>query len=174
LFSRVSGCVAPGQGWNPETGFRNPRTIGKGGSAWKNKRTKDFHQETHSSNSTDVFKPMKQETKAMKYFFLVLASVSLLMMTGCYGGYLAPVMPPQGWIYADIKAPIDTDANATVVSSKAGESESMSILGLVALGDASVRTAAANANISKIDHVDYSYFNVLFVYQRFTTRVYGE
>ncbi len=107
----------------------------------------------------------------MKYFFLVLASVSLLLMSGCY---VAPVMPPQGWIYADIQAPIDTDANATPVSPKSGEAQSMSILGLVALGDASVHTAAANANISKIDHVDYSYYNVLFVYQRFTTRVYGE
>ena len=108
----------------------------------------------------------------MRYVLLTLACVSVLLVSGC--AYVAPVVPPLGWIYSDISAPIDTDANQTTVAPKVGESESMSILGLVALGDASIRTASANANISKIDHVDYSYFNVLFVYQKFTTRVYGE
>jgi len=110
----------------------------------------------------------------MRSFLALLVCVSALLLSGCAAYYVAPVQPPAGWIYADIKAPIDTDANQTNVSSKNGLSSSMSILGLIALGDASVRSASANGNIQTIDHVDYEFFNILGVYSTFTTRVYGE
>lgn len=110
----------------------------------------------------------------MRTVFLLLASLSLLAVSGCANYYVAPVMPPGGWIYSDIKAPMDTDVQKTPVSPKSGEASSMSILGAVATGDASVRTAAANGDIKTIDHVDYTFFNVLGVYSKFTTKVYGE
>ena len=93
------------------------------------------------------------------------------MLTGCYS---APVIPPMGMAYANIQAPLDVDYDNTSVPSKSGVAESMSILGLVAMGDASAATAAANGNIDTITHADYEFFNVLGVYQRFRTVVYGE
>ncbi len=96
---------------------------------------------------------------------------SLMMMSGCY---TAPVMPPGGLIYSNVQAPIDTNAESTVIGPKTGESSSASILWLFAWGDASVATAADNAGISTIEHVDYEFFHILGIYQKFTTRVNGE
>jgi len=50
----------------------------------------------------------------------------------------------------------------------------MCILGLVATGDASTEAAAREGGISTIHSADYSYFNVLGVYQRYETIVHGE
>lgn len=110
----------------------------------------------------------------MRYVCLLLVSLSLLTVAGCANYYAAPVMPPGGWIYADIKAPIDTDAQKTPVTSATGDASSMSILGLIAMGDASVHAAAQAGNVKTIDHVDYTFFNILGIYSKFTTRVYGE
>jgi hypothetical protein len=101
----------------------------------------------------------------------LLALGGTMLLQGCYS---APVVPPIGIVYTDIHAPLDTDANATPVTSKSGEAESMSILGLVATGDASVHAAAAAGGLQKVEHVDYYYFNVLGVIQRFRTVAYGE
>ncbi len=105
---------------------------------------------------------------------LALLCVLALACAGLTGCMSAPVMPPMGGIFTDIQAPLDIDYDNTVVTGKVGKAESMSILGMVALGDASARTAARNGQISRIQHADYSYFNVLGVIQRYNTIVYGE
>ena len=48
------------------------------------------------------------------------------------------------------------------------------ILGLVAWGDASAEAAAKDGGITIIEHVDYEYMNILFIYQRFTTIAHGK
>ncbi|MCC5876147.1 MAG: TRL-like family protein [Candidatus Sumerlaeia bacterium] len=93
------------------------------------------------------------------------------MTSGCL---VAPVMPPPGMLYTDYKAPLDFDMNATKNATRRGESETMSILGLVALGDGSVKTAAQNGGITTIHSADYEYFNIIGVYQRYRTVVYGD
>jgi hypothetical protein len=95
----------------------------------------------------------------------------LALLQGCL---TAPVIPPLGKAYSDVKAPLSINYNPTNVGRKFGKSESISILGLVATGDASTQAAAANGGISKIDFADYAYYNVLGVYQRYVTIVYGE
>jgi hypothetical protein len=103
---------------------------------------------------------------------LLVVCGALLLLQGCI---TAPVVPPLGWIYTDIKAPLDIDYNPTNVAQKSGKSESTSILGLIATGDASTQAAAANGGVTKIDYADYAYFNVVFgVFQRYDTIVYGE
>ena len=42
------------------------------------------------------------------------------------------------------------------------------------MGDASVQTAARNAGITKISHVDYKKTSVIGVYAKVITVVYGE
>ncbi len=110
----------------------------------------------------------------MKTRFLAAGVFGLcaLTMTGCL---VAPVQPPVGAIYSNYSAPLDYTAHDKPIANlKKGTSESTSILGLVATGDASVSTAAKNGGIAKIHHVDYSYQNIIGVYQKFTVEVWGE
>jgi len=99
-------------------------------------------------------------------------STMALLMAGCA---MAPVVPPTGAAFSNVKAPISTEYNEqTPVPSKEGETSSACILGLVAWGDASVSSAAQNGNLSQVNYVDYTYLNVLGVYQRFTVTAHGE
>jgi hypothetical protein len=102
---------------------------------------------------------------------LALAGSAATIFTGCYS---APVMPPPGFIYSQYSAPLDVDYQETSAPKKTGTAQSMSILGLIAMGDCSAQTAAQAGGISKIDGADYTFFNVLGIYQRFDTVVYGE
>ena len=102
---------------------------------------------------------------------IVLLAGCLLSLNACL---VAPVVPPIGMVFSDLKAPLDIDYDKTAVSGKQGVSESTSILGLVALGDASASAAAEQGHIKIINHADYEYYNVLGVYQRYRTVVYGE
>jgi len=99
----------------------------------------------------------------------VLAGMAL-GLTGCYG---APVMPPIGIFYSDIQAPLDVDYDQTALTNKTGEATSMSILGLVALGDCSAEAAARDGGIKTITHADYKFHNLLGIIQTFTTVVQG-
>ncbi|MFA7256906.1 MAG: TRL-like family protein [Kiritimatiellales bacterium] len=101
----------------------------------------------------------------------VLATM-VFSLTGCL---VAPFVPPSGMAYSQFDAPLDVDFQNTDLSGmKKGTSETMSILGLVATGDASAQAAAKNGGITKIVHADYEYFNVLGVVQRTTVIVYGK
>ena len=86
---------------------------------------------------------------------VVVVGLLCVSLAGC--GFTAPVVPPTGFVYTNIKAPIDIDAASTPMPMKSGSSGSMSILGLVALGDASIRSAANEGGISTVEHVDYEF-----------------
>ncbi|CAN5449336.1 hypothetical protein BH09SUM1_BH09SUM1_06120 [soil metagenome] len=105
-----------------------------------------------------------------------LASVLVVLgaAAGLSGCLQAPVMPPIGLIYTGYTAPLDYDQEESMVGSKDGMSETASVLGLVAWGDGSIKTAAQNGGINKIHGADYEYFNVLGIYQRYRTVVHGE
>ncbi|MBN1902319.1 TRL-like family protein [Candidatus Sumerlaeota bacterium] len=100
---------------------------------------------------------------------LVILSLAL---TGCMT-YSAPVIPPSGLIFQNSKAPMDINIEKTEIGMKTGTSNSISILGLIAFGDCSIKAASQNGGVNAIDHADYEYFNILGIYQRFTTIVYG-
>ena len=88
---------------------------------------------------------------------------------------LAIMVILNGCLYADIKTPLDIDANETPIGSKVGTSTIESVLWLVAWGDASTDAAAKNGNISVVYHMDREIFSVLFgLYSKSTTIVYGE
>ena len=80
-------------------------------------------------------------------------------------------MPPLGLVYTDIQAPLAPKGD---VGSKRGTSQVVSILGLIAWGDGSLKAAAANGNISNVKLVDYEFTNVIGIYQRYTTVAYGD
>ncbi|MBU0634713.1 MAG: TRL-like family protein [Candidatus Omnitrophica bacterium] len=58
--------------------------------------------------------------------------------------------------------------------SKVGTAKATSILGMVATGDCSIKTAAANGGIKTIKYVDYDAKNILGIYGKYTTTVYGD
>lgn len=102
----------------------------------------------------------------------VALACGLLGMAGSTLGCIAaPVVPPIGLVYTELDAPL---APRGEVGSRRGTSTVTSILFLVSTGDGSVRAAAQNGGIREVKLVDYEYTNVLGVYQRYTTVVYGD
>jgi len=111
---------------------------------------------------------MKQAIKRFGLSML-LGAFAIVGMTGCA---TAPVMPPRGVLYTDHKAPMFPGEEPGV---KSGEASAMSILGLIAVGDASIAAAADDGNLVEINHVDYKNQIIFFgVYQKFTTIAEGE
>jgi hypothetical protein len=98
---------------------------------------------------------------------LVIAFVACAL----FGCVAAPVVPPLGIVYTDVRAPL---VPAGVVGSKRGTASVIAILGLFSWGDGGIRRAAANGNIQEVKLVDYEFKNVLGVYQRYTTVAYGD
>ncbi len=99
---------------------------------------------------------------------LVLSLVAVMLMSGC----AQTLTPATGFVYSKVKGPFA--ATGAPKGSKMGTSECESFVGLVAVGDASIETAAKNAGITKISHVDYDTFSILMVYAKLTVKVYGE
>ena len=103
----------------------------------------------------------------------VLGCFVVLCVTGC--SIVAPVVPPQGLLYSQTKAPISTDFANTPVGSKQGQASASCVLGLIATGDCSIQTAAQEGGIKTITHADYEFMSVLgSVYSKTTVIVYGE
>jgi hypothetical protein len=104
----------------------------------------------------------------MKKIGLSLMAMFLaVMLYGCATPY------PLGMIYTEVKAPVAA-GDGMVAYSKVGTSKATSILGMVALGDCSIKAAALNAGIKNIKYVDYDAKNILGFYHEYTTTVYGD
>ncbi|MBA3708723.1 MAG: hypothetical protein H0W83_07895 [Planctomycetes bacterium] len=99
---------------------------------------------------------------------LVAIGAAIALSTGC----AAARSPVTGFWYTQVKA---NDAVTTnTATSKVGRSTATSYVGLVALGDCSISTAAAAGGITKVAHVDYETMSILGLYATTTTVVYGE
>lgn len=100
----------------------------------------------------------------------------------------APVIPPTGWIYTEVHAPLTPgpasfgDRKGTATTYRIGPPPILSwVTGLpipninnwFAWGDGSTRTAAESGRITHISHVDYRYQTFLTVFQSLTVEVYG-
>lgn len=105
---------------------------------------------------------------------MLVKSITAMVLVVCFfvTGCAYAVSPVLGGWYTDVKAPMGATSNEG--SSKMGEGTATSILGIIATGDASIATAAKNAGIKKIHHVDYQTMSILGIYAKFTVKVYGE
>ncbi len=107
----------------------------------------------------------------MKRLGLFIVSLFFVgMLAGCAAS------PYQGMIYSDVilnsyhlQPPMDAQS-----AQKSGTSSCSCILGLIAVGDASVGAAMQQGGIKKCHHVDYSHMNFLGFFAQHTTTVYGE
>lgn len=96
----------------------------------------------------------------------------MLAMLGLLSGCMIVASPVAGGLFTDVKAPLTADAGAA--SGKVGTATAKSILGLVALGDASIDAAMKAGGIRRVNHVDYHSKSILGIYGEFTVTVYGE
>ena len=104
----------------------------------------------------------------MNRFGLVAIVLSFaVLLVGCATPF------PMGSFYTEIKAPVAA-GDGPLSYSKVGTASSTSILTIVATGDSSIKTAAANGGIKTIKYVDYDAINYLGIYGKYTTTVYGD
>ena len=99
---------------------------------------------------------------------LILALACVVVLGGCAAVAQGPVTAP---VTIDMKGPVS--AGPATTSPKVGRAQAWGIL-VFATGDASIATAAANGGIKRIHHVDNETMNILGIYARYTTVVYGE
>ncbi|HUJ10175.1 MAG TPA: TRL-like family protein [Verrucomicrobiae bacterium] len=80
-----------------------------------------------------------------------------------------------GGLYSQVDGAVIAGApvGQTTSTAKVGTAESTSIIGF-ATGDSSIQAAMQAGGITKIHHVDYKVMNVLGIYVKYTTVVYGE
>lgn len=103
----------------------------------------------------------------MKRFWFVFAVGAVVMLMGC------ATMIPIGGLYTATKLPGIATSNGGT-STKTGEAQCTSVLGLVAFGDCSIATAKKNGGIKKVYSVDWDAKNILGIYGTYKVIVKGE
>ena len=101
----------------------------------------------------------------------ILVLFSILMFSGCYAYTKSPAV---GLLYTNTAAPVAVGEGLNEEPLKEGTATAKSILGLIAVGDASIRAAVKSAGIRKIHYVDYTSRKILGLYAEYTVHVYGE
>ena len=104
--------------------------------------------------------------KRIKLMALLGLLAFVPMFMGCATAY------PVGSLYTEVKLPVAVESDGKAL--KTGTAECMSILGLLATGDASLNTAMKNGNITKVSHVDWEARNILGIIGNYKLTVYGE
>jgi phosphotransacetylase len=100
---------------------------------------------------------------------LMVISFATLVLTGCVC-VSSPVS--NGLIYTGVQGPVAATAADTY--SRVGKSSCVAVLGFVSAGNASIDAAMKNGAITKIHHVDHKSTNILGVFAKYTTIVYGQ
>jgi hypothetical protein len=116
---------------------------------------------------------------------VILAALLLLLivmvMSGC-GRYTTSVIPPQGFLFTHIKAPLTSEFDNTPAGlrhSRVSQSSTYYLrdfifTGLdIAWGDVSIEYLQRTSGMKQIYFADYEYLNVLGIYAQFTINLYG-
>ena len=106
----------------------------------------------------------------MKKLVVGTLAAGMIALTGCVGP-MAPVGGVHAGLFTSVSGPICATSNP--IGTKTGEASSTAFL-FFAWGDGSIKTAAANGNITKISHVDYHTSSVLGLYAKTTVSVNGD
>ena len=108
---------------------------------------------------------------------LMFAAATAAVMVGL-SGCVAPGGPSAttalfGGIVDDNCSPASFNIDNSVKAVKRGEATSKGIV-LYTSGDSSIKAAMDNGGITKVHHIDYKVFNILNLYTKATTIVWGE
>jgi len=118
-------------------------------------------------------------------FALALAlGAATLSLAGCAGltAYSAPVKPPQGMLFVDVKAPLTAEFNATPVGAnlkKVSKTQTGFFRDFIFTGggfawdDVAIAEIARRGGIQEVAYADYELMNILSIYGTFTINVYG-
>ena len=106
---------------------------------------------------------------SMKRYF---TSFSLIVVVAAFLSVQCVGFGPEGALFTSTT--IGVHGTEVGNSAKEGKACAIGILGLVALGDGSVGTAASNGNIQNIHTVNLEGFSVLFLFSQLCTVVRGE
>ena len=106
----------------------------------------------------------------MKKALILLALLSSLVLVGCGTVAHAPI---NGFIYSDISAPVSNEPVNGTVSNKVGKATCTGYLHIIATGDCTLKAAAANGSITKVNFVDMHGTTILGIINTYTTTVYG-
>lgn len=109
------------------------------------------------------------ETINMKKLLFSVAACAVLAFTSCS---TVGTRAGMGAIYTGVNQGEMVTSNA--LGTKVGKGSCIGVLGLVAIGDASIQTAANSAGIKKISHVDAKTTSVLGLFAKYDIIVYGE
>ncbi len=105
----------------------------------------------------------------MRLLLIVACVAFVCTLSGCGVFAQAPV---GAWITVDQKGPVAA-GDIGVTAEKVGRSKAEGVL-IVSWGDASIDTAAKSVGIKQISHVDSQVLNILGIYARYETVVYGK
>lgn len=105
----------------------------------------------------------------MKKLLLSLSVAVAMTMASCSTAFTGAGV---GVLYTGVTE--GATATSNPMGSKVGISSATGVLGLVAVGDASIQTAAHSAGIKKISHIDTHKTSVLGLFTQYKTIVYGE
>ncbi len=101
-----------------------------------------------------------------KVFIAAMLAVVTLSFSSC--GTVGMI----GAIYTGYTAPAAVTSNE--LGNKVGTANNVSVLGIVAVGEAGINQAAKAAGITKISHVDVKTFSILGIFTTYKYFVYGE
>lgn len=105
----------------------------------------------------------------MKKVYLSAAATLALLLSSCAA---IPTPAGMGVLYTGVNT--GEIATSNTIGKKVGTSSATNVLGLVAVGNASIQAAAKNAGIKKISHVDAKRTSILGLFGSYTIQVYGD
>ena len=96
--------------------------------------------------------------------------ILIMTLIGCQ----TPMTPTGAGIVTSVSYPHYQAVVDGKIGAKTGKSSSLTVLGLVSVGNASVVNAARDAGITEIKTIDHYFQNVLFFYYFYQTIVTGD
>jgi len=113
-----------------------------------------------------------------KGLLVFVAAASLVSLTGCVSNLFPGGPSLSGVLFTGVTDPAQNLAVAVdsgAGQQKRGTASAIAILGLIAVGDASLDAALKDGGITKVHHVDHQVNTVLFaLFAQTRTIVYGE
>jgi len=110
---------------------------------------------------------MGKEAMSKRLGHIILSLSCVVALTGCAVSH----GPVTAALVFDMKGPVSMGAASG--SSKVGRAEAWGIV-VYGAGDASISAAMKNGGITRVHHVDNETTNILGVYAKYVTIVYGE
>jgi hypothetical protein len=114
-------------------------------------------------------------------WLLAVICLGLVPCTGCHIFFQSPVRPWPGLLFNHTRAPLTTQFDATLVKSPKNGTAHTTFFAVpffgrwdFAFSDATFARAIKDGKITKVHYADYEYLQVLGVFARYKTIVYGE